>query len=209
MYTPRRYQETDPAIIESFVHANGFGTLVTFDSVRPRATHALMDLTRDGDTLTLTGHIARANKQWQDFESGGEALAIFSGAHTYISPRWYNHTNVPTWNYMAVHVYGVPRLITDRDELHAVLDALVNKYESVPGTYTMDGLPADYVESQMQAVVGFVMPVTEISAAYKLSQNRDAEDYDTIIAQLNQRGDENSARVAAEMQARRARLFGE
>lgn len=208
MYIPRRFQETDPAVIDAFVKANGFGTLVTYDGTRPQATHALMDLQRTGDTLTLTGHIARANKQWHDFEAGGEALAIFSGPHTYISPRYYNHVNVPTWNYMTVHVYGVPRMIEDREELYSVLNALVEKYEEVPGTYKMEDLPADTLESQMQAVAGFVLNVTEVSAAWKLSQNRELEDYDNIIAELNQRGDENSAAVAAEMAARRARLFG-
>ncbi len=207
MYIPRRYEETDPQVIEDFVRANGFGTLVTFDGVRPRATHALMDLQRIEDGFVLTGHIARANKQWRDFERGAEALAIFSGPHTYISPRWYNHVNVPTWNYMAVHVYGVPRLIQDPAELAAVLNALVEKYEGAAGSYQMKDLPADYLESQMQAVAGFVMPVSELSAAWKLSQNREQEDYDNIIRELQERGDENSAAVAAEMQARRAGLF--
>ncbi|MBI3159685.1 MAG: FMN-binding negative transcriptional regulator [Chloroflexi bacterium] len=207
MYIPRRYEESDLNVIEAFVRANGFGTLVTTNGTRPQATHALMDLHRNGEVLTLTGHIARANKQWRDFAGGREALAIFSGPHTYISPRFYNHVNVPTWNYMAVHVYGVPRLIEDRDELYAVLKALVDKYEGTPGAYRMEDLPTDYVESQMQAVAGFVLDVTEISAAWKLSQNREQEDYDNIIAELRKRGDENSAAVAAEMAARRARLF--
>jgi transcriptional regulator len=207
MYVPRRYQETDLNVIEAFVRANGFGTLVTFDGARPRATHALMDLLRAGERLTLTGHIARANKQWRDFVGGREALAIFHGPHTYVSPRWYNHVNVPTWNYMAVHVYGAPRLIEDPGELRAVLKALVDKYERTPGTYRMEDLPADYVESQMQAVAGFVLDVTEVSAAWKLSQNREREDYDNIIAELRKRGDENSTAVAAEMAARRDILF--
>jgi transcriptional regulator len=60
--------------------------------------------------LTVLGYMSRANPQWKSF-GGQEVLLIFQGAHTYISPRWYDHVNVPTWNYMMVHLYGKVRLV--------------------------------------------------------------------------------------------------
>jgi len=215
MYIPSRYKELDPEIIEQFLGANDFATLVSFDGQRPIATHLLLDFQRREDgSLVLNGHLARANQQWHSFEAGHEVLAIFSGPHTYISPRWYNHVNVPTWNYMAVHVYGTPRVITDRAELFALLSRLVDKHEghsgvAAAGAYRMESLPADFAARQMQAIVGFQIEIARMEASFKLSQNRDQESYDNVVAELYRRDDDNSLAVADEMRRRRASLFGE
>jgi transcriptional regulator len=211
MYIPSRYKELDPDVIEQFLRANDFATLVSFDGQRPIATHLLVDFQHRADgALVLNGHMARANKQWHSFDAVQEVLTIFSGPHTYISPRWYNHTNVPTWNYMAVHVYGTPRVITEHDELYALLSRLVDKHEGRSGanpTYRMDSLPAEYARQQMQAIVGFQVEISRMEASFKLSQNRDRESYDNVVAELYRREDENSHAVADEMKQRRARLF--
>lgn len=209
MYIPKRYREFDRDLLEAFIHANGFATLITFDGTRPIATHLLMELQHgDGDTLYLNGHMARANKQWQTFTPTQEVLTIFSGPHTYISPRWYNHVNVPTWNYMMVHVYGIPRVITDYAELHAMLKRLVDKYEAHSGAvppYQMEALPTDFVEREIKAIAGFQIEVTNIEASFKLSQNRDAQDYANIITELHKREDDNSQGVAEAMEKQQAR----
>ena len=122
MYIPSRYRELNPETIAGFLRANDFVTLVSFDGQGPLATHLLVDFQeRDDGSLALNGHMARANPQWRTWAAPAQVLAIFAGPHTYISPRWYNHTNVPTWNYMAVHVYGLPRVITETDELVSML----------------------------------------------------------------------------------------
>jgi transcriptional regulator len=213
MYIPRRYQELDPETIQHFIRANGFATLVSFDGQRPIASHLLMDLERRQDeSLVLNGHMARANKHWRSFDPNREVLAIFSGPHTYISPRWYNHLNVPTWNYMAVHVSGAPRVITEPDELRALLKRLVDKHESGSGAtppYRLETLPAEFVDQQMQAIVGFQIEVARLEASFKLSQNRDQQSYDNVIVELHRRTDDNSLAVAEAMQQRRAKVFGD
>jgi transcriptional regulator len=42
---------------------------------------------------------------------GNDEVLAFSGPHSYISSSWYDHENVPTWNYIAVHVYGKIKLL--------------------------------------------------------------------------------------------------
>ncbi len=213
MYIPSRYRELDPAIVEQFLRDNDFATLVGFDGQQPLATHLLVDFEhRADDTLVLNGHMARANKHWRTFEDGREVLTIFAGPHTYISPRWYNHTNVPTWNYMAVHAYGRPRVISETAELFALLKRLVDKHEGSAGAarpYRLEDLPVDYAHQQMQAIVGFQIAVTRMEASFKLSQNRDMESYDNVVTELYCRQDDNSLAVADEMKRRRAGLFGE
>jgi transcriptional regulator len=212
MYIPSRYRELDSEVVEQFLRDNDFATLVSFDGQQPVATHLLVDFERRPDeTLVLNGHMARANRQWRTFEDGREVLTIFAGPHTYISPRWYNHTNVPTWNYMAVHVYGRPRIISETAELFALLKRLVDKHEgSVGGSrpYRLEGLPEDFAHKQMQAIVGFQIEITRMEASFKLSQNRDHESYDNVVAELYRRTDDNSLAVADEMARRRAGLFG-
>jgi transcriptional regulator len=212
MYIPERYQELDPETIAQFIRSNDFATLVSFDGERPVATHLLLGLENGKDnSLVLTGHMARANKQWHSFNPTQEVLAIFSGPHSYISPRWYNHVNVPTWNYIAVHTYGTPRVISDHDELYRLLEKLVDKHEADSGAvpaYRLESLPEDFRERQMQAIVGFQIGVTRIEASYKLSQNRDEQSYDNVVAELYQRTDDNSLAVAKAMTNKRSKLFG-
>jgi len=212
MYIPRRYQVTDPDEIAAFLAANDFAALVSFDGQRPIATHLLLALEQqEGGGLVLNGHMARANPQWRSFNPEQEVLAIFSGPHSYISPRWYNHVNVPTWNYMTAHVYGRARVISDETEQRELLRRLIDKHEAGSGAvppYTLDSLPEDFLQQQMKAIVAFQIEVTQIEAAYKLSQNRDVESYDNVVRELYQRADENSHAVADEMRRGRERLFG-
>jgi len=201
MYIPRLYRQEDRTEILAFLHHNSFPALVSYDGERPVATHLPVEVIEGpGEQITLFGHMARANKQWQTF-GDDEVLLIFQGAHTYISPRWYNHVNVPTWNYMVVQVYGRVRPL-EGQALYDLLSRLVGRYEAA-AEYSLDGLPQEYVQRQMQAVYGFAVEVTRIDAAYKLSQNRDDEDHASIVRELEQRNDQDSQRVAAAMRRQR------
>ncbi|MCW5873161.1 MAG: FMN-binding negative transcriptional regulator [Anaerolineales bacterium] len=201
MYIPRLYRQEDRTEILAFLHQNSFPVLVSYDGERPVATHLPVEVVEGpGEQITLFGHMARANKQWQTF-GDNEVLLIFQGAHTYISPRWYNHVNVPTWNYMVVQVYGRVRPL-EGQALYDLLNRLVARYEAA-AEYSLEELPQEYVQSHIQAVYGFAVEVTRIDAAYKLSQNRDDEDHASIVRELEQRKDQDSQRVAAAMRRQR------
>jgi transcriptional regulator len=197
MYIPKRYREEDRENIIEFLKGNGFPVLVSHDGGKLVATHLPTEVIENADgSLAILGHMSRANPQWKSF-GDQEVLLIFQGAHAYISPRWYNHVNVPTWNYINVHVYGRVRMLEGR-ELRDLLSRLVKKHEIGTG-YSLEDLPADFVEKEMRGVAGFVLEVTRIEAGYKLSQNRDDESYASIVRELEARGDENSAGVAEVM----------
>ena len=201
MYISKLYREEDRAKIVEFLKQNAFGTLVTYDGEKPIASHLLMEVTDNEGNLFLNGHMSKANPLWKTFEMNPEVLVIFQGPHTYISPTWYNHVNVPTWNYQAVHVYGSPRIVTG-DEYYAMLSRLVAGHEG--GTnYRMETLQQDFVEKQMNGTVGFQVNVRRIEASYKLSQNRDDEDHHNIIERLREREDEMSHQVADAMKKQR------
>ena len=198
MHIPRFFRQEDRQTIIEFLRKNDFATLVLYDGQRPVASHLLFEILEEGEALFVNGHMSRANPIWKLFEKNNEVLVIFQGPHTYISPTWYNHINVPTWNYQSVHVYGKPRLITDREESYGVLKRLVDRYET-SGPYKMESLPPDFVEKEMRGVAAFQVEVTNIEASYKLSQNRDEESYRSIVSHLEQREDDMSHAVAEAM----------
>jgi transcriptional regulator len=206
MYIPQLYSVTDEAVINDFIRQNAFAVIVSADENGvPVATHLPLELRMSEiGERRLLGHFAKANPHWRTLTPEKTVLAIFSGPHTYISPRWYDHANVPTWNYMTVHAYGHARLIEDEAEVLAHLTRMVNAYEAQPGTYKLEEQPAKVIQ-QIHGVVMFELAVTRVEAKFKLSQNRNAGDYANIIAQLQQRGDAVSRQIAEAMDELRTR----
>jgi transcriptional regulator len=202
MYIIKFFREDNRERVLEFIRQNDFATLVAYDGEKPVASHLLMELVEDGENLWINGHMSRANPLWKMFEKNPEVLVIFQGPHTYISPTWYNHVNVPTWNYQSVHVYGKPRMIADNNETYGILKRLISRYEtSTP--YKLETLPQDFVEKEMRGVAAFQLEVTRVEANYKLSQNRDDESYRSILAHLEQRADDDSHEVAKAMKQNR------
>jgi len=202
MYISNLYREEDREKILEFLRQNEFATLVTYDGEKPTASHLLMEVEDEGGYLFVNGHMSKANPLWKTFEKNPEVLVIFQGPHTYISPTWYNHVNVPTWNYQTIHLYGKPRIVTDHKEYKSMLSRLVARHEGET-SYRLEGLESDFVVDHMRGTVGFQVAVTRVEANYKLSQNRDEEDYRNIIHELHGRGDEMSRQVAAAMEKQR------
>lgn len=128
---------------------------------------------------------------------------MFPGSHSYISSSWYDHENVPTWNYLAVHVYGTIYII-EGYELKAELSKMVNKYEAVmPHPVSVERMTESFVQSEMKGIVGFKISITEIQAANKLSQNRDEKNYERIIEGPEKTGDSDSIEMAGIMKENR------
>ena len=203
MYVSHFYREEDLKKVADFVREHDFATLVLSQDGLPVASHLLMDFDTSPDgTWLVNGHMARANKLWRALDPAQEVLLIFGGPSTYISPTWYNHLNVPTWNYIAVHLYGAPRVIDGGPELEDILARLIKRYET-QSDYRMETLPPDFREKEMRGAVGFQVKVTRVEANFKLSQNRDDEDHASVIQKLEARGDEHSVAIAKEMKKNR------
>jgi len=203
-YIPRHFRVDDAATLERFVEANAFGTLVTAGPAGLSVSHVPFLLERgDGGRLRLLGHVARANAHWQELEAAGEALAIFSGPHAYVSPGWYaHHPSVPTWNYATVHARGPARLLPPA-ELPALLDRLSRTYEDGrPAPWRMEGLPADFTPKLLSAIVGFEVAVERLEGKFKLSQNRAPEDVAGVAAALEREGQAELAALMREHAAR-------
>jgi transcriptional regulator len=203
MYIPAHFEASDVAWCHALIRREPFALLIGVDHAgAPFATHLPVLLDESpAPRGTLLGHVARPNLQWELFAPDRPVLVVFPGAHAYVSPSWYGkHPSVPTWNYVAVHAYGVPRLIEDPGRVRAVLDRLVRTFEDGrPTPWRMDGLPDSYVEGMMRGIVAFEIPIDRLEGKAKLSQNRPPADRARVRAALGAEADPLARAVAALM----------
>ncbi|WP_143307007.1 FMN-binding negative transcriptional regulator [Chitinophaga vietnamensis] len=204
MHTPNYNKETNWETIAAFIRENSFGMLVNTDEEgTPHATHIPMMLVeKSPGNFVLHGHIAKINPQWQWFTKA-DTLAVFSEPHTYVSASWYEKDRISTWNYIAVHVHGRIRIMSE-EELRQALGALVDTFEAgSEHPVHISDIDEKTMQNNLKAIVGFELPLTQVNARYKLSQNKNEHDYNSVIDHLKARGDVHSLRIAAEMEARR------
>jgi transcriptional regulator len=200
MYIPSTFHETDAERLYDFMEANSFATLVSSQAGSLAATHLPLLLDREAGSPRLFGHVARANPQWR--ELSGDVLVLFTGPHVYVSPTWYEADDVvPTWNYVAVHVYGSAQLIEAEDRVLELLRRTVDTYERTkPQPWQLTGSP-EYLQKMVRGIVAFQIDITRIEGKWKLSQNHPEERRHKVVQALQRQTDENSQAVAALMAA--------
>lgn len=203
VYVPAHFAADDRAVIARLVHDHPFATLVTPASPEPLVTH--LPLLRVADCEphgTLLGHFARANPHVAG-AGGAESIAIFHGPHAYVSPSWYAEpaAAVPTWNYAVVHAHGTLELAREPGETRAILDALIQRFESGRAKPWQPGLERARFDAMVAAIVGFRMKIRRLDAKFKLSQNRSDEDRRRVARALATEGYADADATAAWMRA--------
>ena len=188
MYIPRHFEVTEDDQIFAFIEANGFGQLIS--SVQGKLFSSHIPFLLSSDRLKLVGHLAKQNPQHTDIDNQ-EVLVSLQGPHSYISPSWYSSPGVPTWNYQAVHIYGLCQVFDDHEKIKILVDSLTRKYES---SFQIPWQP-DYKASMLGAIIGIEVTIGEIQGKFKLSQNRPAEDKEQVIEELTNTGSINLARA--------------
>ncbi|HEY0322361.1 MAG TPA: FMN-binding negative transcriptional regulator [Pyrinomonadaceae bacterium] len=181
MYTPKHNKEEDREKLYAFMRNYGFATLVTVKDEAPRATHLPFMVEMEGERITLYAHMAKANDQWRDFSEERELLVIFQEPHAYVSPGHYETAhNVPTWNYVAVHVYGHAEILEKNEEKLELLERLIHEHDE---NYfrAWKELPDDYINAKLSGIVAFRIDAKRIEARFKLSQDRTAQERANII----------------------------
>jgi transcriptional regulator len=189
VYIPEHFRVCDHADAIAFAKSNPFAILVSASPDEPFATHAPMSIRETENGLLIRGHVAKANPHWRYLEQNAQCLTIFHGPHAYVSASNYTTLeNVPTWNYGAVHIYGLARVFTAPDDLLGVLHELIGTFE--PGYADQwASLSQAYRDRMLSHIVGFEIAVTKIEAKFKLSQNRTREEQANVIASLGRAED--------------------
>lgn len=201
MYTPPHNRQDDPDEVFSFMREFPFATLVTSAEGGMMATHIPLTVARTEDGFRVSGHIARANGQAAHLAAGTEALAIFASPHAYVSPELYEPGKwVPTWNYVAVHAYGSPRVIADREGKLAVLADTIGAHDAA-FQERFDAYPLEFVEAKLKGIVAFEFAVSRIDARWKLSQDRKRPERERISLAMRSSGDPSAQRLGDFMEA--------
>lgn len=205
MYRPAAFRQDDLTALHAQIESTGLALLTSNGPAGLQATHLpLLLAAEDGEFGTLYGHFARANPHWQAL-AGQEALAVFSGPDAYVHPGWYpgkaEHGRVvPTWNYIAVHAWGAVETFDEPARLLELLARLTARHEAGrPRPWSLDEAPAEYIERQLRAIVGFALPIRRLEGQWKLSQNRQPADHagvrEGLAASANPRDRELAARM--------------
>jgi len=195
MYIPEHFRLRHDADAIAFMRANPFAILISPTDAGPFATHLPLSIHTQENKVTLRGHVAKANPHWHYLEQQPDCLTIFHGPHSYISPTNYGaRESVPTWNYVAVHVYGTARL-SSPGELHDILYELVETFEP---SYRdqWETLSPRFQENMLRQIVGFEIAAARIEGKFKLSQNRPRQDQASVIASLEKSNDSAISGVA-------------
>lgn len=211
MYLPSQFEETRLDVLHQLVRSHPLGTFVILGDTGLLANHMpfLID-SRHGPCGTLRAHVARSNPVWKQFGKPVEAIVVFQGPDSYITPSWYpsKHADgkaVPTWNYAVVHAYGQPRAIDDPAWLLEHVTQLTTEHESGQALpWKVSDAPQDYRDQMISRIVGIEMPLSKIQGKWKVSQNRPLADRLGVVAGLESRATEQS-RAMAELVMQRAR----
>lgn len=198
MYIPPYFVETDHKRIEHVLDRHGFADLISIHERCLFASHIPMLRARatDGDNWILSGHLAANNPQLASLFDGQTVLAIFKGEHKYVSPRFYVNPGVPTWNYLAVHLYGRANRIEGRDAVLDHLAEMTRKYEAEANGWSLVELDTARLDKLSGAIVAFRIHVDRIEAKFKLSQNRSIDDQHTVIAHFEAQDNPNADALA-------------
>jgi len=191
----------DVAEIRRVIEANPWATIMSSGPDGLVASHYAILLDDDRDDLAIVGHVGRPDDQIHGMGER-EMLVVFQGPHGYISPGWYGDVQaVPTWNYTAVHLSGIPEILSAEENLE-VLDRLVQRFEGrMPDPRLMWERPNDeaFVNRLAAGTVGFRLSPARVVAKRKLSQNKPTQTVETIIAELEGDGPYAQPGLAQEM----------
>lgn len=187
MYIPSSFKEENKDLLYEFIQKYNFGILFSNHSEKAHATHLpfLIDKNQ-GEHGTLIAHFARANPHWKEIEQTKEVLCVFHGPHSYISPSWYKKRDtVPTWNYSAVHVYGMPTIVEGAKELATMVTELTHYHESQIKTDWSLKEGEEKFDNLLKAIVGIKIEITKIEGKFKFNQNRSKEDQQGVIDHID------------------------
>jgi transcriptional regulator len=203
MYQPPHFREDRLEIQHALIRAHPLGLLVSVGSAGLVANPIPFILDGTASPLgTLRAHLSRANAQWRDFDPAHEALVVFQGPETYITPSWYaakrEHGKVvPTWNYAIVQAHGRMRIMDDSEWLRRQIDVLTETQETArPEPWAVSDAPAPFVAAQLKGIVGVEIEIARIEGKWKVSQNRSEADRLGVSAGLRLAQDDASRQMA-------------
>jgi transcriptional regulator len=211
MYQPPHFRENRLDVQHALIRAHPLGLLVTLGKTGLIANPIPFILDEAASPYgTLRAHLSRANPQWRNFDPDTEALVVFQGAETYITPSWYEAKRehgkvVPTWNYAIVQARGRMQVVEDPAWLLKQITAMTSAQEATrQEPWVVSDAPSDFLAAQMKGIIGVEIEITEIEGKWKVSQNRSEADRRGVAAGLRDLGAEGALHMADLVESRGA-----
>ncbi|PWI30982.1 transcriptional regulator [Flavobacteriaceae bacterium LYZ1037] len=178
-YPPKHHQETDLTHLLEVVKAYPLATVISVKDNNPIVTHLPLIY----EAGKLIGHIDRNNPQAELLKKGHPVTLIFSGPQCYISPSIYTTNQLPTWNYIKVHVTGTAFEITNLETVKQSMIAMTEFLEAPEYKYVLD-MDNDKMNQFINYVLGFEINITSWEGKFKLSQDKKPQDMANARAEL-------------------------
>lgn len=193
LYIPKAQLVEDRKLMHDFMDEFSFVDLVTAEPAL-RITHipVVLDHTAGKDGA-IYGHISRQNAQTEAILAGRRAVVVFHGPHSYISPTWYSKPEVvPTWNFAVVHATGKLKAVADEEAMRSLLTRLIRKFEPPDSPYDLARLPRSYTSGLIGGILGFELEIDLLEGKFKLGQERNEADRESILKHLQTEKPERS-----------------
>ena len=204
MYMPPAFNKERIDVLHAAIRDAGLAALVTLTDEGLIASHVPLLLDpAPAPYGTLVGHLASPNPQAKGGVADVQALAIFRGPDVYVTPSWYATKRetgkvVPTWNYVAIHAYGLIRFFDDPARLLEIVTRLTERHETPRAKpWAVADAPADFVAGMLRGIIGFEIPIARLQGKWKMSQNRPPADRAGVVAGLTEEGREDVAALVA------------
>lgn len=178
-YPPQHHQDNNREHMIAVIKTYPLAMLVSVKDNKPLISHLPL-IYSDGK---LIGHLDKFNPQAELLTDDNDVTVIFSGPQCYISPSIYSTTQLPTWNYVMVHITGKVKEITDPETIKASMIDMTSFLEAPAHRYTLE--PDNPRMAQFISYVrGFEIDITHWEGKFKLSQDKKPSDIERAREEL-------------------------
>lgn len=182
-YPPQHHQEAGYDNIIRTLKTFPLATVISVVSNKPVITHLPLIFNPDKNFGKLIGHLDKSNPQVEALKNGQPCTVIFNGPDTYISPSIYTTQQLPTWNYIKVHIEGKVSQITDPDLIKQSMVKMTHFLETPEHNYALE-INNPKMDALIKYVVGFEIEITSWEGKFKLSQDKSTTDQNQAKKQL-------------------------
>jgi transcriptional regulator len=170
-YPPKHHQDNDINHMVDVIKTYPLATVISVKDNSPLITH--LPLIYDGEKLI--GHIDIYNPQTKLLKNNNEVNIIFSGPQCYISPTVYSSTQLPTWNYIKVHLKGTVKAIESKAALKQSLITMTKFLEATDHKYILEP-DNPRLDANLKYIEMFEITITNWEGKFKLSQDKNPKD---------------------------------
>jgi len=170
-YPPKHHQDNNINHMVDVIKTYPLATVISVSDNSPLITHLPLIF----DNNKLIGHIDIYNPQAKLLKDNNEVNVLFSGPECYISPSVYGTTQLPTWNYIKVHLKGTVEAIESKEALKQSLISMTEFLEAPDHKYVLEP-DNPRLDRNLNYIEMFEITITQWEGKFKLSQDKKPSD---------------------------------